>query len=1192
MSDLFEGFEFEHIAAEEPLCEKKKGMIKDDIAIIGMSVKVNGADSLDEFWDLMASGEDCIREVSTRRKKDIEEYIDYIGGDKQSIVYKEGSYLSEIDKFDPKFFRMTPKEAALSNPRQRIFLEKAWEAIENAGYAGERIEGSKTGVFVGYIADYEGYHYKQCIQGTEGTSAMSIPGNLASILPSRISYLLDLRGPSMLIDTACSSSLVAIHMACESLMMGNCDMALAGSIRLDLMPFQVEEKIGIESSTGKTKPFDESSDGTGFGEGVGVVMLKPLSKAIDDGDNIYATILGSAINQDGASAGITAPNLFAQRDVLIDAWENAGINPEEISFIETHGTGTKIGDPIEIDAITKAFQSFTNKKQFCAISSVKSNIGHLLEAAGIIGLIRTVLSMQHKKITPTLHFNKPNQEISFEESPVYLNNRLIPWEVESARIAGISSFGFSGTNCHMILQEPPVLSRVSDKDKDLELLVFSAKTPTALIRLIQKYHRYVSENDRVKLKDMCYTAAVGRKHYSYRIAILASTMDQLRERLMLLSNNPEAEIEIDGVYRSGFINKTINNENNSLMSIREQLRTNRMEAMKSLALQYVEGMRIAWNEIYDCTQCRTLALPTYPFERIRCWYEIKEAERSKDQESYKNNPKADEKRITLKGKKEGELYTQDEELLASVIGKVLGYEEINVNKSFYEMGCDSIAFAKIKVQLQEQDVAVEMEHFFENSTIAKLALVIADSEKTIPDKKQLTRVDDKAYYQVSPGQRKMYILQSMNKMSCAYNVNSVFEIKGTLDKDRFRDAFLSLIERHEILRTVFEIHEGELVQRILPFDKELLDFSEIYLEQNRDLKDAILELIRPFELDQAPLFRVMLITDNSKKTYFMLDSHHIICDISSFYIFTNELGRLYRGEILENPKFQYRDYTYWILERQASDIYNRQRQYWLNEFKTVPHPLMLPTDYSYHEKNDLRGSSYCFNIELDLKNKLQSLSYASNTTLHMLLLSVVSLLMSKLSGQEDITIGCPIACRNQSDLHEILGIMMNTIVIRTQPIPDLSFKQYLQEVRKKVLQAYDNQEYQFEELVEELNIEHDSGRNPLFNVMFVLQNPPNLNMEDIRFEEYIYDRNYSLFDLSFVASLLEDRIQFSLTYNDNLFDLDSIMIMVERYMALLTAITENIECKLKDIHFFTSDEMNNYYSCQSAVTQIDDDFDF
>ena len=364
---------------------------------------------------------------------------------------------------------------------------------------------------------------------------MSIPGNLVSILPSRISYLLDLRGPSMLIDTACSSSLVAIHMACESLMMGNCDMALAGSIRLDLMPFQVEEKIGIESSTGKTKPFDESSDGTGFGEGVGVVMLKPLSKAIDDGDNIYATILGSAINQDGASAGITAPNLFAQRDVLIDAWENAGINPEEISFIETHGTGTKIGDPIEIDAITKAFQSFTNKKQFCAISSVKSNIGHLLEAAGIIGLIRTVLSMQHKKITPTLHFNKPNQEISFEESPVYLNNRLIPWEVESARIAGISSFGFSGTNCHMILQEPPVLSRVSDKDKDLELLVFSAKTPTALIRLIQKYHRYVSENDRVKLKDMCYTAAVGRKHYSYRIAILASTMDQLRNVLCFLA---------------------------------------------------------------------------------------------------------------------------------------------------------------------------------------------------------------------------------------------------------------------------------------------------------------------------------------------------------------------------------------------------------------------------------------------------------------------------------------------------------------------------------------------------------------------------------------------------------------------------------------------------------------------------------
>jgi polyketide synthase PksN len=312
-------------------------------------------------------------------------------------------------------------------------------------------------VFVGHSSDF-GYDYRYLINLTAPSQAgLSVPGNIHSIIASRIAYLLDLKGPSLLVNTACSSALVAIHLACQSIRKGECEQALAGAVKVNLAPLKAEpneDGIGIIAPDGRARTFDDSSVGTGIGEGAGVILLKPLNRALSDGDQIYAVIKGSAMNQDGSSVGITAPNSAAQEEVILQAWKDADVAPETIAYIEAHGTGTKLGDPIEIHGIQKAFRHYTQHSQFCAVASVKTNVGHLDHAAGIVAVIKAVLAIRNCQIPPSLHFIKPNRKINFPESPVYVNDRLTSWPDQGfPRRCGVSSFGLSGTNCHLVLEE-------------------------------------------------------------------------------------------------------------------------------------------------------------------------------------------------------------------------------------------------------------------------------------------------------------------------------------------------------------------------------------------------------------------------------------------------------------------------------------------------------------------------------------------------------------------------------------------------------------------------------------------------------------------------------------------------------------------------------------------------------------------
>lgn len=621
--------------------EKIERVSQKEIAIIGISANLPMADNIQGFWENIKNRPECTRDLPLFRKKDADNYQAYRKPGERASEYAKIAYLNEIDKFDYKFFQLSPKEASLIDPNQRLFLETAFGAIEDAGYGGNKLAGSRTGVYIGHRAD-DFYDYRKLILDVEPESAAAafIP-NLTSIMAGRISYLLDLKGPSLTVDTACSASLVALHLACQAIKNRECDMAIAGGVRINIFPLAVKDKLGIESSDGRAKTFDDTSDGTGIGEGVIAVLLKPLSKALRDGDNIYAVIKGSAVNQDGSSAGMTAPNVLSQEDVILRAWKDAGIDPETISYIEAHGTGTKLGDPIEIEAIQSAFMRHTTKKQFCAIASVKTNLGHLDNLAGMAGLIHAVIALKNRMLPPNFHFNKPNSRIGFENSPVYVNDKLREWDTDCfPRRCGVSSFGLSGTNCHFVLEEAPKCDENLKNDNSAFIITISAKSDHALKELIKKYSVFMGDAGDKYVDDICYTANTGRGHYGSRLAITFKGAEDLREKLKLLCSSDLQNIEEKGVYfkkhKVVADNKqATNNEEVQQSKIRElgETAAKKIRAftntgktdtsiLEEVCQLYVSGASINWEELYKDEKRKRVSVPTYPFERNRCWIDI------------------------------------------------------------------------------------------------------------------------------------------------------------------------------------------------------------------------------------------------------------------------------------------------------------------------------------------------------------------------------------------------------------------------------------------------------------------------------------------------------------------------------------------------------------------------------------------
>ncbi|MEC1541502.1 polyketide synthase PksM [Bacillus subtilis] len=672
------------VALEPETSKKSIRQVHDEpIAIIGMSGRFPQADSVHELWDNLKNGKSCISDIPGERRD-----WGRANRDPEKAVPRWGAFLKDIDRFDPLFFQISPKEAKSMDPRQRIFLEEAWHTFEDAGYMGERIKGKSCGVYVGV----EEGEYAHLTGDTD-----YINGTQNATLSARIAYALDLKGPNMALTAACSSGLVAIHQACSALRQGDCEMALAGGVSLNIshMSFEALTRAEMLSPNGKCKVFDQDANGLVPGEAVAAVLLKPLSKAIEDKDHIYGCIKASGVNYDGKTNGITAPNPFSQADLIENIYEKNEINPLDIQYVMAHSTGSNLGDPLEVQALTSVFSKYTKQKQFCMISSIKPLIGHTFAASGTVALISMLMAMKNQIIPATHHCESENPYIPFKESPFVLCKENVSWirKNQKPRMGTISTTGISGTNAHAVIEEyiPEDQPSTQRHQESPQVIVLSAQNDDRLQDAACRMIAYLEQNHNLSLPDVAYTLQVGRKAMEARLAIVANNQEQLvrklKEYVEAMKNGG-----VSGQQRSlytGYTEGILEEQDEAVLQALAKERN-----LENIADCWVKGYQIPWELLHDGDDVRMVSLPGYPFARERYWV----SSGTQQSEAVKQHSQDMKTEIDEPNGK-----THIQKIIVQFLARELGISEdrINFKRNFLDYGMDSILGRKLMRHIEK-----------------------------------------------------------------------------------------------------------------------------------------------------------------------------------------------------------------------------------------------------------------------------------------------------------------------------------------------------------------------------------------------------------------------------------------------------------------------------------------------------------
>lgn len=1446
-----------------------------EIAVIGMSGRFPGANDLDTFWENLVNGVESITFYSERE-------LEELGVDPGLIknpgfVKTRGGLIEEGDFFDAHFFGYSTSEAEALNPQTRLFHECCWEALEDAGYNPWTYSGN-IGIYGGGRNSFD-WEALSLLSGKRALLGEVLVSTLCDkdSMVSRISYNFNLRGPSFVLNTACSTGLVAIHLACQALLSGECDMALAGASAFTLVkPVGYLYREGdVMSPDGHTRAFDAGAAGLNYSDGVGAVLLKSMEDAVANGDHIYALIKGSAINNDGHSkVSYTAPAVKAQETVIRTAHCMAGIEPESISYIETHGTATNIGDPIEFQALKQAFNS--DKKNFCAIGSLKTNVGHMTEAAGIGGFIKTVLALKNGLIPPSLHYQNPNPAIDFENSPFYVCSKLTPWQRGPNPLrAGVSAFARGGTNAHIVLEEEPreiEENKETTTDREYQLILLSARTSPALEKMSKNFVSYLEENRDIDIANAAYTLQVGRKTFEHRRKLTCAHISEVIESLsnqslsrsnaqkdarsyfskdedrpvvfmfpglgshytgmgqdlyrceplfqktmkrcfdILISltgkdlekilypgandikNNLSAETVqpllfsfeyalaelvmswgiipsamigysfgeytaacVSGVLcledalalivsRVNLINKVpggrmlsvplaaqeveplllpglaiaIDNGPSCIVAgptvtmetFAQQMKTMRhmcfkldgdfaihsmmMDAIREdfkmqagryrfyepripyisnvtgkyitaaeamdpaywarhlremvhfsdgihellhekqaifieigpgrdlsvLIGRYIDpqseqkvihlirpqgknvhdlkyllnkigdlwlyGKKIDWVGFYGEEKRKRISLPTYPFQRRQYTIEISTespltnlnigmnlkippiispmAKSSPATSAAYSQPEIAEKTLNIT------TANNIERVIAGIWGEMLGVNPVDSDADFLELGGDSLKAITVLSRVHKiYNTLVPLAEFFKKPTLKHLAAYVENADKysftSIP------AAEIKSYYPLSSIQKRLFIFQQMDPGNISYNLPQAYIMEGDVDRLKIEDIFHRLINQHESFRTSFVMpgFGNEPVQiihqaRDVKFDLEFYTFAGMAGNKEKDLD----RFIRPFDLSRAPLVRARLIEKDNKKYILMIDMHHIISDGVSNALFIQDFVHLYAGLELPALKIQYKDYSEWQNTPEQKERQNRQESFWVNELAGVLPMLNLPFDYVRTAMTGFEGDREYFKISRESTTKLKELAKNEEATLYMVMLSIFNVLLSKLSAQTEIVIGVDTAGRTHADFERIIGVFINTLVLRVFPGKEKTFRRFLQEVKTKALEIFENQDYPFDLLADKLVKVRNPLRNPIFDVLFSYEH---FEMKPLELPETFTPLNIKPYDESTVASKMdinvkvrgEDVIEIIIEYKTKLFKKSTIQRFANYFIEIVEAIIQEPGILLKDI---------------------------
>ena len=1117
------------------------------VAIVGIDCILPDSCGADEFWQELQFERDHLKDFPAERSKFAESYLRWIG--KPVPPLRRGNYLPAVSDFDYRFFNITPKEAAMMNPNQRLLLQTVYHAFQDAGISAEQLKGSDTGIYIGYIGDYDGSFYSRIVNDTQPD--ISSTGSLASMNAGRIAYLFDLHGPAVMIDTACSSSLVAIYQAYRAIQRCECRMAIAAGVRTVLLPDSTQS-TGIESSDGITRTFDKDADGTGIGEGAAAILLKPLHEAIKDHDRIYAVIRGGAVNQDGTGIGLTAPNVNAQISLYKAAWRDAGIDPQQITYIEAHGTGTKLGDPIEIRGLQTALRCYTEENGFCAVGSVKSNYGHLYDCAGIISVIKTALMLKHRTIVPTINYHAPNPEIELQDSPLYIASALKSWKPKDGkRIAGVSAFGFSGTNCHLVLEEyAETAPDPVPADGQMHLFTASAKSKTALWNLLDSYRILAFRLQETELSALCTSTQLDRSHELYRAAIPVQSVEELREKLELLCDYRIADEKISpykGIY----------------FGMAEQIETEPLAAdITALAQQYVTQKEIGFEALYYHRVKHRMKLPLYPFDRLHCCITIPEPSAEKLQFTAKA-PAMPERKVSLTGDP-NHRYSETERYLADIFAEKMGYDSLSVQDDIYALGGDSITAYHIVNRINtDRGTALTMADILEQRTIRNIAALIDSSTTAAHSQYTIQKAPEAECYPLSYAQQRMYFLYLMAPDSTAYNMPFLMHIHGALDTARIEQACRKMIALHDVFRTHFEVRNGTAVQWV----SENAAPEFVHLNGIPD-DETLQSLSQPFDLSKDVLMRIFLFHIKEGEEYAVLiDMNHISADGSSLGIMISELNALYEGQTIEKSAVQYTDFAVW----QRNLDLDVHEQYWLNRMRDLP-DYELPID---HPRSNMKTES-CEICGFRLSDACGQLLHKRCNEMHIsvfaLLFAVYQASLAAFADTEEVVTGTPISGRTAIETQDMVGMFVNVLPLRTFVSLDKPFSEFAQQVHIAILEMLEHQDYPFDRMVEKMQLKREEGRNPVYDTVFALQNMriPEFRAEGLQTELINTDR-ISKFDLTAEALMYTGHPEITFKYNPSLFEQVTVQQLMRIYENGLNAALEQPDEPVGQLFAFRND---------------------
>ena len=1458
-----------------------------DIAVIGMAGRFSGVSDIEEFWTAISSGSEKLSYYT--KEELIEKGVDKTLVENKDYVLANGN-IDSADKFDSDFFGIAPREADFMDPQHRVFLETCYEGLENAGYTSGQFSG-EIGVFAG--CGMNNYLLKNLFQHPGSLRSLgefqTIINNNSDYLTTRVSYKLNLTGPSIDIQSACSTSLVAIHLACQNLNAGSCDIALAGGVFIQIPHSEgyMFESGGIFSPDGHCRPFDSEADGTLFGEGSGVIVLKRLDDAIRDNDTISAVIKGSAMNNDGSGkVGYMAPSVRGQVDVVNKAIADAKISPDTISYIETHGTGTKLGDPVEVKALSQVFRILPDNSTRCALGSVKANIGHLDAAAGVAGVMKVVMMLKNRKLPPQLNYKSPNPELHLEDTPFYINTTLTDWPAGNGpRRAGVSSFGIGGTNAHCILEEYTEQVRTRSAEK-FHLLPVSAKTSEALIRLTQSISLHVL-NSGQDIADIAYTLQHGRNNYKHRSLlvykrtgvnesptlvtnsgadgiqelfnpsvvfmftgqgsqyagmaedlyyefstfrkivdnagtyleknfnldilkyILNGTGDSLKDEInqtsiaqpllftiqyalarlleefgirpdalighsigeyaaatvsgvfdfedalklvawrgklmqeqkpgamisvqlpyedlrpfisekvnLSLKNAPDMNVlsgdihDIAEVYNrlaadypdihlsklktshafhsymmepvidpfrqvldtvslmeskipmisnksgcwagkgelsvAGYwtdqIVSTVNfvdgvqelmkkgntclievGPGNTLATLLSQFdskgkkirisstlrhpkkKENDVSAfMNALSSAWISGVNINWDSFYQAEKRFRIPLPGYPFERTKHWVDpeipfnyftesasgLKKPgldsekfvaglpEVRKSSQTFHPRPEMENKFLAPVSETEIELVKIWEDLL--------GIKGIGLEDDFFYLGGHSLLASQVINRISEKfHIRLPLETLFGSPTISGLINRIKSEVPTVQEETAVVSLNPDGPLPVSFDQKRLWILNQIDRNNPAYNIPFTYRLKGNLDVAVFTRSLDILFERHSVLRSSFKSDDGEpycIIHKYENLPIKYMDYSSFGVrEVEVKIQDYFTRESRGFfDTADGPLFRLCLVKIRNDEYIFHMTVQHMVFDGWSWGIFAGELRQIY------NDLLNSRDLSLSPLPYQYYDIANKQKikltedtfmdsaNYWKEQLKDHPSEINFPFDRARGGLLSGFGGREPFRISAEVSEKIRVLGQKENSTSFMTMLAVFGLLLNKYSGDEDICIGVPTANRGNSSDEKIIGLFVNTIILRMHFSDSQSFTDLLHAVRKTTLEALSHNDLPFERLVEILQPVRKLNVNPITQILFAYQNTPRppLDLEGIKPARVLIKDTVSPLDITFYTWENDGIIEGEIEFNSDLLERETISKLRENFLFLLENILENPDKEISGISIISANEMS------------------